>query len=96
VKTETVQLSNFLPTLIRNVGKSWNVSTYRDCADSFSKGELGDIFCVACATIGNPNPSCRWSQKREACFLLVLFADVVFVGLRVVCQHDIRGGSGIE
>jgi hypothetical protein len=61
-----------------------------------AKGELGDIFCIACATIGNLNPSCRWSQNREACFALVLFADVVFVGPRVICQHDTRGCSGIE
>ncbi len=38
VKTETMPLSNVLPTLIRDVGKSWNVSACLDCADSLQKG----------------------------------------------------------
>ncbi len=38
MKTETVPSSDVLPTLIRDVGKSWNVSACLDCADSFQKG----------------------------------------------------------
>jgi hypothetical protein len=38
VKTETVPSSDVLPMLIRDVGKSWNVSACLDCADSFQKG----------------------------------------------------------
>ncbi len=34
MKTETVLSSNVLPMLIRDVGKSWNVSACLDCADS--------------------------------------------------------------
>ncbi len=49
------------------------------------------MFAVACAAIGNPNLLCGWSQDREACFALVMFADVVSIGPRVVCQHDTRG-----
>ncbi len=38
-KTETVPPSDVLPTLIRDVGKSWNVSACLDCADnSLQKG----------------------------------------------------------
>jgi hypothetical protein len=54
------------------------------------KGELGDVFGIACAPICNPNLLCGGSQDGEACFALVLFADVVSVGPRVVCQHDTR------
>jgi hypothetical protein len=46
--------------------------------------------------IGNPNLLFRWLQNRKACFALVLFADVVSIGPRVICQHDTRGCSGIE
>ncbi len=67
-----------------------------DCADSLQKGELGDIFCVACAAIGDPDLSCRWSQNKDACLALVLFADVMSVVPRVICQHDTRGCSGIK
>ncbi len=35
VNTETVSSSAVLPTLIRDVGKSWNVSACLDRADSF-------------------------------------------------------------
>jgi hypothetical protein len=38
VKTKTVPSSDVLPTLIRDVGKSWNVSPCLDCVDSFHKG----------------------------------------------------------
>ncbi len=31
VKTETVPSSDVLPTLLRDVGKSWNVSACLDC-----------------------------------------------------------------
>ena len=38
VNTKTVPSSAVLPMLIRDVGKSWNVSACLDCADSFQKG----------------------------------------------------------
>ncbi len=38
MKTETVPLSDVLPTLIRDVGKSWNVSACHGCAESLQKG----------------------------------------------------------
>ncbi len=34
-------------------------------------------------------------QNREACFALVLLADVVSVVPRVMCHHDARGGHGV-
>ena len=89
LNTKTVLSSDVLPTLIRDVGKSWNVSACLNCAESVQNGSWMTYFALL--TIGNPNPLCRWSQNREACFALVLFADVVSVGPRVVCQHDTRG-----
>jgi hypothetical protein len=77
------------------VGKSWNVSACMDQADNLQKGSWVTL-CVACAAIGDPNLLCRWLQKREACFVLVLFADVVFVGPRVMCQHDTGDCSGVK
>jgi hypothetical protein len=38
VKTETVLSSAVVPMLIRDVGKSWNVSACLDRTDSFQKG----------------------------------------------------------
>jgi hypothetical protein len=38
MKIETVPSSDVLPMLIRDVGKSWNVSACLDHADSFQKG----------------------------------------------------------
>jgi hypothetical protein len=38
VNTETMLASDVLPTLIRDVGKSWNVSACLNRADSFQKG----------------------------------------------------------
>ncbi len=38
MKTKIMPSSDVLPTLIRDVGKSWNVSACLDCADSFQKG----------------------------------------------------------
>ncbi len=35
VKTETLLSSDVLPTLIRDVGKSWNISACLNCAHSF-------------------------------------------------------------
>ncbi len=49
---------------------------------------MGDIVCLACAAIGNPNLACRWSEKRETSFALVLFADVVSVGPRVIAGEE--------
>ena len=57
VETETLPLLAVLPKLIKDVGKSWNVSACINQADSL-QNELGDIFCLACAAIGDPNPSC--------------------------------------
>ncbi len=55
------------------------------------KGELGDVFGIACAPICNPDLPCGGFQDREACIVLVMFTDVVSIGSRVVCQHDTRG-----
>ncbi len=38
MNTKTVPSSDILPMLIRDVGKSWNVSACLDHADSFQKG----------------------------------------------------------
>jgi hypothetical protein len=57
----------------------------------FLKGELGDVFGVACASICNPDLPCGGSQDRETCFVLVMFTDVVSASPRVLCQHDTRG-----
>ena len=38
LNTKTMPLSDVLPMLIRDVGKSWNVSACLNCADSFQKG----------------------------------------------------------
>jgi hypothetical protein len=37
MKTQTVPSSDVLSMLIRDVGKSWNVSACLSCADSFQK-----------------------------------------------------------
>ena len=96
VKTETVPLSDVLPMLIRDIRKSWNVSACLDCADSLQKGSWMTYFALLVLPLAAPILSCRWSQNREAYFVLVLFADVVSVGPRVICQHDTRGCSGIK
>jgi hypothetical protein len=96
VKTETMPLFNVLPMLIRDARKSWNVSACLDCADSLQKGSWMTYFALLVLPLAAPILSCRWSQNREAYFVLVLFADVVSVGPRVICQHDTRGCSGIK
>jgi hypothetical protein len=75
VKTETVPPSNVLPTLIRDVGKSWNVSACLDCADSLQKGSWVTYFellmpqlaipthCVGGLRIGRPD-------LRRSCSLI--------------------------
>ena len=55
VNIKTVLLSVVLPTLIKDVGKSWNVSACIAQAE-FVEWDLGDMFSFACASIGNPNP----------------------------------------
>ena len=50
--------------------------------------ELGYVFSFACASIGDSNLSCRCSQNRKACLALILLADVVSFGSRVVRYHD--------
>ncbi len=56
VKTETVPLSDVLPTLIRDVGKSWNVSVCLDCEDSLQKGSRVTYFVLL--GYGDPKPLC--------------------------------------
>jgi hypothetical protein len=90
MKTETMSSSDVFPTLIRDVEKSWNVAACLIVQIAF-KRELADVFDIACAPICNPDLPCGGSQDREACFALVMFADVVSVDPRVICQHDTRG-----
>ncbi len=49
---------------------------------------MGYVFSVACASIGDSNLLCRCSQNGKACFALILLADVVSVGSRVVRYHN--------
>ncbi len=58
--------------------------------------ELGDVFGIACAPICNLDLLCGGSQDGEVCIASVLFADVVSVGPRVICQYDTRVWIGIE
>jgi hypothetical protein len=53
-----------------------------------SEWELGHVFCFACASIGDSYFSCRCLQNGKACFALILLADVVSVGSRVIRYHD--------
>jgi hypothetical protein len=71
VKTETVPLSDVLPTLIRDVGNSWNVSACLDCADSFQKGSWVNYLALLVPPFATPTrrveglrigrPALRWS-----------------------------------
>ncbi len=93
VKNETVPSSDVLSMLIRDVGKSWNVSACLDRADSFQKWSWVTYLALLVPPFANPTCHVEGLRigNREACFALVMFADVVSVGPRVVCQHDTRG-----
>jgi hypothetical protein len=62
VNIETVLSSAVLPTLIRDVGKSWNVSACLDCADSFQKG--GWVMYLALLVPPFATPTCRVEGLR--------------------------------
>ena len=57
VNTKTVPSSDVLPTLIRDVGKSWNVSACLDCADSFQKGSWMTYLALLVPPFATP--TCR-------------------------------------
>jgi hypothetical protein len=71
VKTETVPSSAVLPMLIRDVGKSWNVSACLDRADSFQKGSWATYLALLVPPFVTPTrhveslrigrPALRWS-----------------------------------
>ncbi len=54
VKTETMPLLDVLPTLIRDVGKSWNVSACLDCADNLQKGSWVAYFALLVPPLATP------------------------------------------
>jgi hypothetical protein len=56
MKTETVPLFNVLPMLIRDAGKSWNVSACLNHADSVQKG--GWVTYVALLALSLATPLC--------------------------------------
>jgi hypothetical protein len=62
VKTKTVPSSDNLPTLIRDVRKSWNVSTCLDHADSFQKGSW--VTYLALLVPPFTTPTCRVEGLR--------------------------------
>jgi hypothetical protein len=71
VKTETVPLSDVLPMLIRDVGKSWNVSACLNCAESLQKGSCVTYLVLLVPQLATPTchvdglrigrPALRWS-----------------------------------
>jgi hypothetical protein len=71
VKTKTVPSSDVLPMLIRDVGKSWNVSACLDHADSFQKGSWVMYLALLVPPFASPThhveglrirrPALRWS-----------------------------------
>ncbi len=54
VKTETVPLSAVLPTLIRDEGKSWNVSVFVALAESCRKGSWVTYLAVLVPPLATP------------------------------------------
>ncbi len=68
---ETVPLSNVLPTLIRDVEKSWNVSACLDYAGSLQKGSWVKYFALLVPPLATPThhvdgcrigrPALHWS-----------------------------------
>jgi hypothetical protein len=71
VKTKTVPSSDVLPTLIRDVGKSWKVSACLNCADSFQKGSWVTYLALLVPPFATPTchveglrigrPALHWS-----------------------------------
>jgi hypothetical protein len=71
MKTETVLSSNVLPTLIRDVGKVWNVSTCLDYAGSLQKESWVTCFVLLVPPLATPThhvdghrigrPALHWS-----------------------------------
>ncbi len=57
MNTKTVPSSDVLPTLIKDVGKSLNVSACLDCADSFQKGSW--VTYLALLVPPFATPTCR-------------------------------------
>jgi hypothetical protein len=75
VKTETVLLSNVLPKLIRDVGKSWNVSACLNCAESLQKGSW--VMYLALPVPPLVTPTCHVDglrigrpALRQSCLLM--------------------------
>jgi hypothetical protein len=62
VNTKTVPSSDVLPTLIRYVGKSWNVSACLDHADSFQKGSW--VTYLALLVLPFATPTCHVQSLR--------------------------------
>ncbi len=62
VKTKTVPSSELLPMLIRDVGKSWNVSACLNCVDSFQKGSW--VTYLALLVLPFATPTCRVEGLR--------------------------------
>jgi hypothetical protein len=71
VNTKTVPLSDVFPMLIRDVGKSWNVSACLNCADSCQKGSWVTYLTLLVLPFATPTchveglrmgrPALRWS-----------------------------------
>jgi hypothetical protein len=51
MNTKAMLSSDVLPMLIRDVGKSWNVSACLDCADSFCPGSWVTYLALLVATL---------------------------------------------
>ncbi len=62
VDTKTVPSSDVLPTFIRDVGKSWNVSACIDCVDSFQKGSW--VMYLVLLVLPFATPTCRVEGLR--------------------------------
>ncbi len=62
VSTKTVLLSDVFPMLIRDVGKSWNVSACLNCADSFWKGSW--VTYLALLVLPFATPTCHVEGLR--------------------------------
>jgi len=75
VKRETVPSYVVLPTLIRDVGKSWNVSACLDRVDSFQKGSWVTYLALLVppfATLTHPVEGLRIRRPalRRSCLLM--------------------------
>jgi hypothetical protein len=77
VKTKTVPLFDVLPTLIRHVGKSWNVSACHDHAESLQKGNWVTFLALLVPPLATPTccgdglrigmPALHWSCLLMKC-----------------------------